>query len=251
VNGVSATELPRVAGDLTIWGLFLQADWVVKLVMVLLLLASVWVWAIIFEKVTALRRANRAADSFEDAFWSGGSLDDLFRRESENPGHPLAMVFVAAMSEWRRSAGRLAGSALAVTGLKERVDRAMSVAIQREMERLERWMVFLASVGSVAPFVGLFGTVWGIMNSFAAIAGMQNTNLAVVAPGIAEALFATAMGLVAAIPAVLAYNKINTDMARFAGRMEAFASEFGAILSRQTEVAAEGEGRPTAAPAAE
>src|SRR5690606_35859012 len=137
------------------------------------------------------------------------------------------------MREWRRSAnqGQLLG------GAKERVERAMSVTIGREMERMERWMVFLASVGSVAPFIGLFGTVWGIMNSFAAIAWMQNTNLAVVAPGIAEALFATAIGLVAAIPAVLAYNKINTDLARFAGRLESFATEFAAILSRQTEAA--------------
>ena len=244
MNPTTATDLPRVAGDLTIWGLFLQADWVVKGVMILLLLASIWVWAIVFEKVTALKRANKAADAFEDSFWSGGSLDDLFRQEGDTPTHPIGAVFVAGMTEWRRSASRLAGSAIAVTGLKERVDRAMGVTIQREMERLERWMVFLASVGSTAPFVGLFGTVWGIMNSFAAIAGMQNTNLAVVAPGIAEALFATAMGLVAAIPAVLAYNKINTDMARFAGRLEAFSSEFSAILSRQTEAA--GEGRATA-----
>ncbi len=244
MNPVTATDLPRVAGDLTIWGLFLQADWVVKGVMILLLLASIWVWAIVFEKVTGLKRVNKAADAFEDAFWSGGSLDDLFRQEGDSPTHPIAAVFVAAMTEWRRSASRLAGSAMAIAGLKERVDRAMGVTILREMERMERWMVFLASVGSVAPFVGLFGTVWGIMNSFAAIAGMQNTNLAVVAPGIAEALFATAMGLVAAIPAVLAYNKINTDMARFAGRLEAFSSEFSAILSRQTEGA--GEGRATA-----
>ncbi len=127
----------------------------------------------------------------------------------------------------------------------------MGVAIQREMERLERWMTFLASVGSVAPFVGLFGTVWGIMNSFAAIAGMQNTNLAVVAPGIAEALFATAIGLVAAIPAVLAYNKISSDLARFAARLEGFASEFAGILSRQAEAAAEGPAAPAHAEAAE
>jgi biopolymer transport protein TolQ len=236
-NAVAQSPLGSLGHDLTIWGLFLQADWVVKLVMILLLLASIWVWAIVFEKATALRRANKAADGFEDQFWSGGSLEDLARQEGDTPTHPIGAVFVAGMTEWRRGAGRLSGSALAATGLKERVERAMAVTIQREMERLERWMVFLASVGSTAPFIGLFGTVWGIMNSFAAIAGMQNTNLAVVAPGIAEALFATAMGLIAAIPAVLAYNKINTDMARFAGRMEAFATEFGAILSRQTEQA--------------
>jgi len=248
---VAATSLGGMAHDLSLWGLFLQADWVVKLVMVGLLLASVWVWAIIFEKLTTIRRANRQADAFEDSFWSGGSLDELYRREGERPEHPIAAVFGAAMREWHRSAQRLhGGSELAAAGTQERLDRAMTVTAQREMDRMERWMVFLASVGSVAPFIGLFGTVWGIMNSFTAIAGMQNTNLAVVAPGIAEALFATAIGLVAAIPAVLAYNKISTDLARFAGRLEGFASEFGAILSRQTEAAAAGA-RASSAAAAE
>jgi biopolymer transport protein TolQ len=249
-RSVTATDLGGAMHDLSLWGLFLQADWVVKLVMLGLLLASVWVWAIVFEKVTSIRRANKAADAFEDAFWSGGSLDDLFRKEGDRPSHPIAAVFVAAMREWRRGAQRLGGSDLVAAGLKERIDRTMAVTVQREMERLERWMIFLASVGSVAPFIGLFGTVWGIMNSFAAIAGMQNTNLAVVAPGIAEALFATAIGLVAAIPAVLAYNKISSDLARFASRMEGFASEFGAILSRQTETAVAEPGR-AAAPVAE
>ena len=250
-RSVTATDLGGALHDLSLWGLFLQADWVVKLVMVGLLLASVWVWAIVFEKITSIRRANRAADAFEDAFWSGGSLDDLFRKEGDHPSHPMAAVFAAAMREWRRSAQRLAGSDLVAAGLKERIDRTMNVTVQREMDRLERWMVFLASVGSVGPFVGLFGTVWGIMNSFAAIAGMQNTNLAVVAPGIAEALFATAIGLVAAIPAVLAYNKISSDLARFAGRLEGFAAEFGAILSRQSESAVTGAEARTAAPVAE
>jgi biopolymer transport protein TolQ len=250
-RSVTATDLGGALHDLSLWGLFLQADWVVKLVMIGLLLASVWVWAIVFEKVTSIRRVNRAADAFEDEFWSGGSLDDLFRREGDQPAHPMAAIFGAAMREWRRSATRLVGSDLAAAGLKERIDRTMNVTVQREMDRLERWMVFLASVGSVAPFVGLFGTVWGIMNSFAAIAGMQSTNLAVVAPGIAEALFATAIGLVAAIPAVLAYNKISSDLARFAGRLEGFAAEFGAILSRQSETAAVGAEARTAAPVGE
>jgi biopolymer transport protein TolQ len=245
-RSVTATDLGGAMHDLSLWGLFLQADWVVKLVMLGLLIASVWVWAIVFEKVTSIRRANKAADAFEDAFWSGGSLDELFRREGDQPSHPMAAVFVAAMREWRRSAQRLAGSDLIANGLKERIDRTMAVTVQREMERLERWMIFLASVGSVGPFVGLFGTVWGIMNSFAAIAGMQNTNLAVVAPGIAEALFATAIGLVAAIPAVLAYNKISSDLARFAARLEGFAAEFGSILSRQTESAVAGADRSPA-----
>ncbi len=246
MNGaVTAQALGQAAHDLSLWGLFLQADWIVKSVMIGLLFASIWVWAIVFDKVTSIRRANRAADGFEDRFWSGGSLDDLYAKEGEEPSHPLAAVFGSAMREWRRSAGN--GALLG--GAKERVERAMGVTIGREMERLERWMVFLASVGSVAPFIGLFGTVWGIMNSFAAIAGMQNTNLAVVAPGIAEALFATAIGLVAAIPAVLAYNKITTDLARFAGRMESFATEFAAILSRQTETAANDKAAPAASAA--
>ena len=212
----------------------MQADIVVKIVMLMLIVASVWVWAIVFEKVTTLRRANRTADAFEDRFWSGGSLDELFEAEGAEPAHPMASVFGAAMAEWRRSA-RTALSDAMRRGVQERVERAMTVSVQREMDRMERWMVFLASVGSTAPFIGLFGTVWGIMHSFSAIATMHNTNLAVVAPGIAEALFATAIGLVAAIPAVLAYNKISSDLARFAGRLEGFATEFGAILSRQSE----------------
>ncbi len=235
VNPVDATSLPApTVGDLSIWAMFLQADWVVKLVMLALLIASVWVWAIVFEKVSSLRRANRAADVFEDRFWSGGSLDELYEDEGKKPRHPIAAVFGAAMSEWHRSL-RVVGADMSRSGVRDRVERAMSVTISREMERQERWMIFLASVGSTAPFIGLFGTVWGIMHSFSAIAAMHNTNLAVVAPGIAEALFATAIGLVAAIPAVLAYNKISTDLARFAARLEGFGTEFGAILSRQSE----------------
>ncbi len=221
-------------GDLSILTLFLQADIVVKVVMVILVLASVWVWAIVFEKVMTLRRANRQASVFEDKFWSGGSLDDLYDQEGAKPAHPVAAVFGAAMGEWRRSA-RVAGADMSRGGVRDRVDRAMTVTVQREMERMERWMIFLASVGSTAPFIGLFGTVWGIMHSFSAIAAAHNTSLSVVAPGIAEALFATAIGLVAAIPAVIAYNKISTDLSRFASRMEGFGTEFGAILSRQSE----------------
>jgi biopolymer transport protein TolQ len=226
-------SVPSV-GDLSLWGLFMQADIVVKVVMLGLLVASVWVWAIVFEKFFALRRANQAADAFEDRFWSGGSLDELYEREGTKPAHPIAAVFGAAMGEWKRSL-RVAGADVARSGVRDRVDRAIGVTIGREMDRMERWMVFLASVGSVAPFIGLFGTVWGIMHSFSAIAAMHNTNLSVVAPGIAEALFATAIGLVAAIPAVIFYNKISTDLSRYAGRLEGFGSEFGAILSRQSE----------------
>ncbi len=231
---VDAANLGTPTGDLSLITLFLQADIVVKLVMLLLLLASIWVWAIVFEKITSLRRVNRLAAAFEDRFWSGGSLEDLYDQEGVRPAHPMAAVFGAAMGEWRRSS-RIVGADLARGSVRDRIDRAMNVTVTREMERLERWMVFLASVGSIAPFVGLFGTVWGIMHSFSAIAAMHNTNLSVVAPGIAEALFATAIGLVAAIPAVLAYNQISTSLARFASRLEGFGVEFGAILSRQSE----------------
>ena len=233
-RAVDAANLGAPGGDLTLFSLFMQADIVVKLTMLCLMLASVWVWAIVFEKFSSLRRANRDADAFEDRFWAGGSLDELYEQQGAKPKTPIAAVFGSAMTEWRRTA-RVAGADISRSGVKERVERAMTVTIGREMERMERWMVFLASVGSTAPFIGLFGTVWGIMHSFSAIAAMHNTNLAVVAPGIAEALFATAIGLVAAIPAVIAYNKISTDLSRFAARLEGFASEFGAILSRQTE----------------
>ena len=231
---VDAVNLAAAGGDLSLWGLFMQADIIVKLVMIGLLSASVWVWAVVFEKVSMLRKVNQASTAFEDRFWSGGSLDDLFEQEGTHPAHPMAAVFSAAMNEWRRSL-RVAGADISHTSVRDRIDRAITVSISREMERMERWMVFLASVGATAPFIGLFGTVWGIMHSFSAIAAMHNTNLAVVAPGIAEALFATAIGLVAAIPAVLAYNQISTSLTRFAGRLEGFGSEFSAILSRQSE----------------
>ena len=166
---------------------------------------------------------------------SGGSLDDLFDRIGSRPVNPMSAVFSAAMREWRRSTSRAGRDSDDRQSLSERIDRVMQITLNRELEQLERYMTFLASVGSTAPFVGLFGTVWGIMNSFSAIAVSKNTSLAVVAPGIAEALFATALGLVAAIPAVIAYNKLTTDINRYAGRLEAFAGEFGAILSRQSE----------------
>ncbi len=231
---VNAAAMAAPSANLSLWGLFLEADIVVKLVMLILLLASVWVWAIIIEKSISLRRVNKEANQFEDQFWSGGSLDELYDREGSDPSNPIAAIFGAAMSEWRRTV-RISGVDIGHTAVRERIDRAMNVTLMREMDRLERYMIFLASVGSTAPFIGLFGTVWGIMHSFSAIAAMHNTDLAVVAPGIAEALFATAIGLVAAIPAVLAYNKISNDLARFAARLEGFGSEFSAILSRQTE----------------
>jgi biopolymer transport protein TolQ len=224
------------ARDLTIWGLFLSADWVVKAVIVMLLAASFWTWTIIFEKWFRLRRLRALARQFEESFWSGGSLEDLFDRVGNRPPDPMTSVFVAAMREWRRSAAKgLLGSDQLRANLQDRIERVMDITLGREMESLERHMIYLASVGSSAPFIGLFGTVWGIMNSFASIAASKNTSLAVVAPGIAEALFATALGLVAAIPAVLAFNKLSGEIGRYGNRLDAFAGEFGAILSRQLE----------------
>jgi biopolymer transport protein TolQ len=225
-----------VTHDLSIVGLFLQSDSIVKLVMLILLLASFWSWAIIFDKAMRIRRLRQAASSFEETFWSGGSLDDLYERVGQRPPDPMTAVFSSAMREWRRSAAKnLLGTPGMRASLQQRIERVMSVTVGREMERVERFMAFLATVGSTAPFVGLFGTVWGIMDSFQSIAASKNTSLAVVAPGIAESLFATALGLVAAIPAVIAYNKLATDFGRYAGRLEAFATEFSAILSRQLD----------------
>ena len=227
-----------VSTDLSIWGLFMQADLLVKLVMLILVLASFWCWAIIFEKVMRMRRLRGQAVAFEESFWSGGSLDDLYDRLGSRPEDPMTAIFIAAMREWRRAAARGLKGEHARESLAERIDRVMHITLTREMEHLERYMTFLASVGSTAPFVGLFGTVWGIMNSFQSIAMSKNTSLAVVAPGIAEALFATALGLIAAIPAVIAYNKLSNDLGRYAARLESFAGEFGAILSRRFDEAA-------------
>jgi biopolymer transport protein TolQ len=226
----------QAAASLSIWSLFLQADLIVKAVLLLLLVASFWSWVIIFDKVIKIKRLLREATQFEENFWSGGSIDDLYDRIGTRPGDPLSATFAAAMLEWRRSASRgLISSGGLQASLKERIEKVMSVTVVREMERIERHLPFLATVGSTAVFVGLFGTVWGIMNSFEAIAASKNTSLAVVAPGIAEALFTTALGLIAAIPAVVGYNKITTDIGRYANRLENFASEFSAILSRQLE----------------
>ncbi len=237
-NPVDATALAGsvAAQDLTIWGLFLQSDLIVKAVIIILVLASFWTWTIIFDKYFRLRRLRAKAKQFEESFWSGGSLEELFDRIGTRAPDPMSSVFVAAMREWRRSAAKgVLSSESLKANLQERIERVMDITLGREMEQLERHMIYLASVGSSAPFIGLFGTVWGIMNSFASIAASKNTSLAVVAPGIAEALFATALGLVAAIPAVLAYNKLSGDIGRYGHRLEAFAGEFGAILSRQLE----------------
>ena len=233
-NIIETTDLGGVVPDFSAWGMFMGADIIVQLVMIILLAASVWCWAIIFDKLLRMRRVTRQADSFEDAFWSGKSLEDLYDRVVKNPDHPMAMVFVTAMREWQRSVAP-SGKLAKTMGLQDRIYKVMRITVSREMEGLENYLGFLATVGATAPFVGLFGTVWGIMNSFQSIALSHNTSLAVVAPGIAEALFATAMGLIAAIPAVIGYNKITADMGRYANRLDGFADEFGTILSRQLD----------------
>ena len=235
---VRAVEIgaSAVAEDFSLWGLFLQADIIVKAVIVVLLIASLWSWAIIFDKSLRYGRARRLAVEFEQAFWSGGSLDQLYDDVAAKRSHPMTVLFSSAMEEWRRFASR--GTHLSpdrVEGLQRRIAYAMDAALNRELDQLERYLGFLATVGATAPFVGLFGTVWGIMNSFQSIAASKDTSLAVVAPGIAEALFATALGLVAAIPAVVAYNKLSSDLDRYAGRLEAFGTEFRALLGRQLE----------------
>jgi len=228
---------PDVAVDLSIFELFMNAHIVVKLVIIGLLLASIWSWAIILEKFFLFAKIRKEADKFEQVFWSGQSLDELYQALAQRRNAGMAALFVAAMREWKRSTEREGGERASkpMPGVQLRVEKVMDVTISREVERLERRLTFLATVGSTAPFVGLFGTVWGIMTSFQAIATSKNTSFAVVAPGIAEALFATALGLLAAIPAVIFYNKFNSEVARHAARLEGFAYEFSAILSRQID----------------
>lgn len=227
---------PVMAKHMSMWDLFWNADIVIKLVMLGLLAASVWSWTIIFYKVVRLTRLNKLADQFEESFWSGGPLDELFNRVQTRYTDPMTAVFCAAMKEWRRSMSKGYSKAAGMRGtLEQRIERVMMVTVGREMDQLERHMGFLASLGSNAVIVGLFGTVLGIMNSFENIASMQNTNLAVVAPGIAEALFATAIGLIAAIPAAIAYNKLSSDLNRYGNRLDAFTNEFSSIISRQLE----------------
>jgi biopolymer transport protein TolQ len=232
MNPADAAQGTQIAHDMSLWGLFWSAHPVVKLVMIGLLAASVWCWAVIVDKTLLFARTKREMDAFEEAFWSGRSLEELYRSLSEAPASGLAAIFVAAMREWKRS---FEGSGRQVASLAQRIDKVLDVTIQREVERLEARLLFLASIGSAGPYIGLFGTVWGIMTSFTSIAASKNTSLAVVAPGIAEALFATAIGLFAAIPAVLAYNKLQAEVAKIQSRLEAFADEFSAILSRQID----------------
>jgi biopolymer transport protein TolQ len=229
---MNPADAAPIAHDLSLFGLFWQAHFAVKLVMVGLIAASVWCWAIIVDKTLLFARTKRAMDRFEEIFWSGQSLEELYRTLSSRPSTGLAAVFVAAMREWKRS---FEGSGRSVQSLSQRIDKVLDVTIQREVESLDSRLLILASIGSAGPYIGLFGTVIGIINSFTSIAASKNTSLAVVAPGIAEALFATAIGLFAAIPAVLAYNKLQAGVAKLQSRLEGFADEFSAILSRQID----------------
>lgn len=224
--------MAAAAHDVSLWGLFMQAGLIVKLVMIGLVGASIWTWAIIIDKYLTYARVRRQYDQFEQVFWSGQSLEELYRTLAERNNSGLAAMFVAAMREWKKSFERGARSPI---GLQMRIDRAMDVTMARESEALEARLASLATIGSAGPFIGLFGTVVGIMTSFQAIAGSNSASLAVVAPGIAEALLATAIGLIAAIPAVMAYNKLSGEASKLIGRMEGFADEFSAILSRQID----------------
>ena len=218
--------------ELTVWGMFAQATLTVKIVMLMLIAASFWAWAIIVQKLMSYRAARREAAVFDSAFWSGEPLDGLFEKIGPDPDGQSQRIFAAGMTEWQRSHREDGGL---IANATSRIDRSMDVAIAKEATQLQRGLPVLATVGSTAPFVGLFGTVWGIMNAFIEIAEQQNTNLAVVAPGIAEALLATGLGLLAAIPAVVFYNKLSADSDRILAGYEAFADEFATILSRQLD----------------
>ncbi|MBL4618732.1 MAG: protein TolQ [Alphaproteobacteria bacterium] len=223
-----------IAADFSLWALFLDADPIVKSVMGLLVISSIWSWAVIIDKSLTFGRLKRKSNRFEDMFWSGKPLDELYRKMGDKQDHPMARVFAAAMQEWSRSKD-LGRSEVLVAGAKERIDKVLSVSVSRELDEAERNLGVLATVGSAAPFVGLLGTVWGIMNAFQAIAVTKDTNISVVAPGIAEALFATALGLLAAIPAVVGYNRYSAALNSYAVRLHGFAGEFSAILSRQID----------------
>lgn len=243
VSPVAATELAgnAAAMDLSAWGMFMHADFVVKSIIIGLLLCSFWCWAIIFDKWLTFKNAKQKAERFEREFWQADELDGFYDRTRKKKGsHPFSQVFLAAMDEWYRSqqqqsASGKSGPLNQRMGLRERMVQVMMVTRNREMDKVAKGIGVLASVGSSAPFIGLFGTVWGIMNSFQSIALSKNTSLAIVAPGIAEALFATAIGLFAAIPAVLAYNKFAGELDKFEGRLEDFSVEFNTLLSRQLE----------------
>ena len=222
----------EAAQDFTMWALFARATFLVQIVMILLLAASFWCWAVFFDKSIQYRKARAEADAFDRSFWSGEPLDTLFDKIGADPEGSSEKIFASGMVEWRRS-HRQDGGLIAET--TARINTSMDLVIAKQSSKLQKGLPILATVGSTAPFIGLFGTVWGIMNAFIEIAGAQTTNLAVVAPGIAEALLSTGIGLLAAIPAVIIYNKLSTDSEEIVNGYGAFADEFATILSRQSD----------------
>ncbi len=235
MNSDVKTEVISSSPDLTILGLFFQADPFVKGVMFLLIFVSIWCWAIIINKYALLRNERKLSMKFEDIFWSGVNLDELYQEYSENNNNSQVRVFISGMREFNKINQRQTLSGAKLKDYLQRINNSMHISISREIERLEKGMSFLGSIGSVAPFIGLLGTVWGIVNAFQSIAISNNTSLAVVAPGIAEALFATALGLLAAIPAVAAYNKFSNDLEKLSNNLEYFSIEFSNVLLRQVE----------------
>ena len=230
-------EVATKAVEMSMWDLVWASDLVTKAVMIGLIFASVWCWAIIIEKIGTIRQVKQRSRNFEEKFWSGGSLDRLYDSIGNRPQDPMSAMFVSAMREWKRTNILKSKTDRGLRGvsLQQRIEKAMMVTMDKELDSLDTRLGFLASTGSVAPLVGLFGTVWGIINSFNAIAATQSNSLSAMAPGIAEALFTTAFGLIAAIPAVVAYNKISSDLDRYAKSLENFMDEFSSILSREID----------------
>ena len=229
-------SLAAEAVDFSMLSLFMRADFVVKSVIIILILASLYSWTIIIAKLVRLEQLKKLEKEFEEIFWSGNSFEDLFETLNFNKNDPKSKIFCAAISEWKKSkSNNNKNLSTNINSLKDRMHRSMVVTFNKETEIVEKNLTFLATAGSTAPFIGLFGTVWGIMNSFKSIAIAQNTNLSVVAPGIAEALFATALGLFVAIPAVVAYNKISSDLSKYFISLETFMDEFSTIFFRQLE----------------
>ena len=234
MDEINKIDIVSEAPDFSMFGLFMQADIVVKSVIIILIIASIYSWNVIVSKILRMRQLKKLEKEFEEIFWSGNSFEDLYETLNFNKSDPKSKIFCAAILEWKKSKTQF-GESTNLNSLKDRMQRSMTVIFNKESENVEKNLTFLATAGSTAPFIGLFGTVWGIMNSFKSIAIAQNTNLAVVAPGIAEALFATALGLFVAIPAVVAYNKISNDIAKYFISLETFMDEFTTIFFRQLE----------------
>ena len=233
---VTSVDISSSAINFSLVSLFLRADLIVKSVIIILIVSSIWSWKIIIEKLIRMKRLKELESEFDEIFWSGNSFEDLYETFNYNQNDPKSKIFCSAMEEWIKSKKIRSQMNLSyINSLKERMNRSMLVTFNKESEIIEKNLTFLSTAGSTAPFVGLFGTVWGIMNSFQSIAIAQNTNLAVVAPGIAEALFATALGLFVAIPAVVAYNKLSSDLSKYFMSLESFIDQFSTIFFRQLE----------------